>query len=431
MKKNKFNIAIIGLGNIGINLYKHLIQNKQSIKKKTNVELNIKYVSAKNKFKKRKVAIPKNKWLNNYLEASKRKDVDIVIELIGGSDGPAKKLVFNSIKNKKHVVTANKALISKHGNELSKLAEKNKVNLEFEAAVAGGVPIIRVIKEGLITNTINKIYGILNGTSNYILSKMSETKLNFKDVLENAKKLGYAESNPKSDLNGDDAKSKIQILSSLAFNSFINKSKITVEGIQNIDQVDISNAKILGYKIKHLAIAELKKNKLIQRVHPCMINEESYIGNINGVLNAVIIEGKPIGKFTMQGEGAGPGPTTSALVSDTCSILRGNIKLPFSIQNKNRKKIKSIDLSEEFFSSYIRLDVIDKTGVLSSITKILSKNKISVKRLIQNSFRSKKFASIIIISHKAKNSNLVKSISELSNKKFIINKPKFFRIEEI
>ncbi len=223
MKKNKFNIAIIGLGNIGINLYKHLIQNKQSIKKKTNVELNIKYVSAKNKFKKRKVTIPKNKWLNNYLEASKRKDVDIVIELIGGSDGPAKKLVFNSIKNKKHVVTANKALISKHGNELSKLAEKNKVNLEFEAAVAGGVPIIRVIKEGLITNTINKIYGILNGTSNYILSKMSETKLNFKDVLENAKKLGYAESNPKSDLNGDDAKSKIQILSSLAFNSFINK----------------------------------------------------------------------------------------------------------------------------------------------------------------------------------------------------------------
>ena len=431
MKKNKFNIAIIGLGNIGINLYKHLIQNKQSINKKTNAELNIKYVSAKNKFKKRKVNIPKNKWLNNYLEASKRKDVDIVIELIGGSDGPAKKLVFNSIKNKKHVVTANKALISKHGNELSKLAEKNKVNLEFEAAVAGGVPIIRVIKEGLITNTINKIYGILNGTSNYILSKMSETKLNFKDVLENAKKLGYAESNPKSDLNGDDAKSKIQILSSLAFNSFINKSKITVEGIQNIDQVDISNAKILGYKIKHLAIAELKKNKLIQRVHPCMINEESYIGNINGVLNAVIIEGKPIGKFTIQGEGAGPGPTTSALVSDTCSILRGNIKLPFSIQNKNRKKIKSIDLSEEFFSSYIRLDVIDKTGVLSSITKILSKNKISVKRLIQNSFRSKKFASIIIISHKAKNSNLVKSISELSNKKFIINKPKFFRIEEI
>ena len=431
MKKNKFNIAIIGLGNIGINLYKHLMQNKQSIKEKTNVELIIKYVSAKNKSKKRKVKIPKKKWLKNYLEASKNKNVDIVVELIGGSEGAAKKLVFNSIKNKKHVVTANKALISKYGDELSKLAEKNHVNLEFEAAVAGGIPIIRLIKEGLITNRINKIYGILNGTSNYILSKMSETKLNFNDVLKNAKNLGYAESNPKTDLNGDDAKSKIQILSSLAFQSFINRSKINVEGIQSIDQIDIFNAKRLGYKIKHLAIAELKKNQLIQRVHPCMIKKDSYISNINGVLNAVIIEGKPIGEFSIQGEGAGPGPTTSALVSDICSVLRGNIKFPFSIPNHNRKKIRSLDIGKELFSSYIRLDVIDKTGVLSSVTKILSKNKISVKRLIQNPLKSKKYASIIIISHKAKNTNLVRSISELANKKFVINKPKFFRIEDI
>ena len=204
-----------------------------------------------------------------------------------------------------------------------------------------------------------------------------------------------------------------------------------VNGIEDVDQVDISNAKVLGYKIKHLAIAEIKNNKLIQSVYPCLINKDSYIANINGVLNAVIIEGNPIGKFTIQGEGAGPGPTTSALVSDICSILRGNIKLPFSIPNSNRKNIRSEDLSNEYFSSYIRLDVVDKTGVLSSITKILSKNKVSVKRLIQNPFKSKKYSSIIIISHKAKNLNLVRSISELSNKKFIINKPKFFRIEEI
>tara|TARA_B100000029_G_scaffold237851_1_gene234902 strand:- start:2690 stop:3985 length:1296 start_codon:yes stop_codon:yes gene_type:complete len=431
MKKKNFNIAIVGLGNIGSSLFKHLIANRESIKKKTNVNLEVKYVSAKSRTKKRKINIPRNKWLKNYLDASKRKDVDAVIELIGGSDGAAKKLVFNSIKNKKHVITANKALISKHGDELSKLAEKNKVNLEFEAAVAGGVPIIRVIKEGLITNTIHKIYGILNGTSNYILSKMLEKDMSFTDVLNQAKKLGYAESNPAADLNGDDAKSKIQILSSLAFNCLINRSKINVEGIKSIDQIDIKNAKLLGYKIKHLAIAELKNNKLIQRVHPCMIAANSYISNIDGVLNAIIIEGKPIGKFTIQGEGAGPGPTTSALVSDICSLLRGNIKFPFSIPSKNRKKIASLDISEETFSSYIRLDVVDKTGVLSSITKILSKNKVSVKRLIQNPFKSKKFSSIIIISHRAKNSNLVKSINELSNKKFIINKPKFFRIEEI
>ena len=429
MKKKTFNLAIVGLGNIGSYFYKHLTYNKDQIEKKTNTNINIKYLSARNKSKKRKISIPKSKWIKNYLDVTKKKDVDIIIELIGGSEGPAKKLVFNGIKNRKHIVTANKSLISKYGNELSKLAESNKVNLEFEAAVAGGVPIIRVLKEGLITNKINKIYGILNGTSNYILSKMSESKLNFNEVLLNAKKLGYAESNPKSDLNGEDAKSKIQILSSLAFNCFINKSDINVEGIQSVDQIDIQNAETLGYKIKHLAIAELKENKLIQSVHTCMIKKNSYIANINGVLNAVIIEGKPIGNYTMQGEGAGPGPTTSALISDICSILRGNIKLPFTIADKNRKKIKTMNFSQQYFSSYIRLDVLDKAGVLSGITKILSKNHISVKRLIQNQFRSKKFASIIIISHQSKNSNITKAISELSNKKFIINKPKFFRIE--
>ena len=430
-KKKYLNIAIVGLGNIGSNLYKHLIKNRESIKRKTNVNLVVKYVSAKNRSKKRKINIPKKKWLKNYLEVSRHPNIDLVVELIGGSDGAAKKLVFNSIKNKKHVVTANKALISKHGDELARLAEKKKVNLEFEAAVAGGVPIIRVIKEGLITNKIHKVSGILNGTSNYILSNMDSGKMDFKSVLDKAKKLGYAESNPKSDINGEDVKSKIQILSSLAFNSFINKSKINLEGINNIDQIDIGNAETLGYKIKHLGLSEMENGKLIQRVHPCLIKKESQISNVNGVLNAVIIEGKPIGKFVLKGEGAGPGPTTSALVSDISSILRGNIKFPFSVSHSNRKKIKSLDLAEKIFSSYIRLDVIDKKGVLSSITKILSKNKISIKRLIQKPFKSKKFASIVIISHKAKNKNLIKCINQLNKNNFILSKPKFIRIEEI
>ena len=431
MKKKTLNIAIVGLGNIGLKLYEHLIKNKNSIKEKTNTDLVIKYVSAKNKFKKRKIKIPKTKWLKTYRDSFKFKDVDIVVELIGGAEGAAKNLVINSLKNKKHVVTANKALISKHGDYLSKLAETNKVNLEFEAAVAGGVPIIRVIKEGLITNKINKIYGILNGTSNYILSNMYDTNSSFKDVLNKAKELGYAESNPKTDLNGEDAKSKLQILSSLCFHSCITRTDINVEGIESIDSEDIRNSRTLGYKIKHLAIAELKNGKVIQRVHPCMIKKDSYISNINGVLNGVIIEGSPIGKFSIQGEGAGPGPTTSALVSDICSISRGNIKLPFLIKNINRKKIKSFNISEEFFSYYIRVDVVDKTGVLSLVTKILSQNKVSVKRLIQNPFKSKKNSSIIIISHKAKNSNLIKSINKISKQEFIINKPKFFRIENI
>tara|TARA_B100000929_G_scaffold290154_1_gene282810 strand:+ start:11791 stop:13089 length:1299 start_codon:yes stop_codon:yes gene_type:complete len=432
MKKNKkLNIAIVGLGNIGLNLYQHLAKNKKSIIEKNNINFEVKYVSAKNKNKKRRINISKKKWLKNYLLASRLTDVDVVVELIGGAEGAAKKLVFSAIKNKKHVITANKALISKYGDQLALLAEKKKVNLEFEAAVAGGIPIIRTLKEGLVANKTSRIYGILNGTSNYILSNMDKMKMDFKSVLDKAKKLGYAESNPKSDLNGEDVKSKIQILSSLAFNCFINKKKINLEGIGNIDEIDIKNAEILGYKIKHLGLSEIENGKLIQRVHPCLIKKESRISNVNGVLNAVIIEGKPIGKSILQGEGAGPGPTTSALVSDICSVLRGNIKFPFSISHSNRKKITPIDLSEKIFSSYIRLDVIDKKGVLSSITKIMSKNKISVKRLIQNPFRGKKFASIIIISHKAKNKNLVKCIKQLKKNNFILKNPKFIRIEEI
>ena len=255
MKNNKIlNIAIVGLGNIGSYLYKYLQTNKKILSKKNNCVPNVIFVSAKNKNRKRNIKINKKKWLNNYLDSTKSKNVDIIIELIGGAEGPAKKLVFNALKNKKHVVTANKALIAKYGDQLSKIAEQNNVNLEFEAAVCGGVPIIRSLKEGLIANKINRIYGIFNGTSNYILSTMDKKNKNFNDVLTDAKKLGYAETNPLSDLNGDDVASKLKILSSLCFNSFIDHN-IHVEGINFIDKVDIDNANKLGYKIKLLGVS--------------------------------------------------------------------------------------------------------------------------------------------------------------------------------
>ena len=215
------------------------------------------------------------------------------------------------------------------------------------------------------------------------------------------------------------------------FNKKISKNDCLMNGIEKIEFEDIEMANKLGFRIKLLGITEIIKGRLFERVHPCLIKKESRISNVNGVLNAVIIEGQPIGKSVLQGEGAGPGPTTSALVSDICSVLRGNIKFPFSVSHSNRKKIIPVDLSEKAFSSYIRLDVIDKKGVLSSITKTMSKNKISVKRLIQNPFRGKKFASIVIISHKTKNKNLVKCIKQLKTNSFILRNPKFIRIEEI
>ena len=426
----KLNIAIIGLGNIGSYLYKYLNDNKKILTEKNNCLPIVKYVSAKNRNKKRKIKIKKNQWLNNYLDATKIKDVDLIIELIGGAEGAAKKLVFNALKNKKHVVTANKALIAKYGDSLAKIAEKNKVNLEFEASVCGGVPIIRSLKEGLIANKISKIYGIFNGTSNYILSSMDKHNKDFKEVLLDAQKLGYAESNSSADLNGDDVSSKLKILSSLCFNSFLN-NKIYVEGINNIDKTDIINANKLGYKIKLLGFAELVSGKFYQRVHPTLIKKDSYVASIDGVLNAVITNGNPVGKSTIQGEGAGAAATTSALVSDISSILRGNIKFPFSLSNKERKKLKFENITDRFFSAYLRFEVIDKPGVLSDITNIFSKNKVSIKRLLQNPDKNKKISSIIIVTHKSKDKFLIKTLREVSKKKFIKHKPKLIRIDEI
>ena len=425
----KLNIAIIGLGNIGSYLFKYLNENKRILTEKNNCVPIISYVSAKNKNKKRNIKIRKIQWLNNYLDATKHKDIDLIVELIGGSEGPAKKLVFEALKNKKHVVTANKALIAKYGDQLSKIAEKNNVNLEFEAAVCGGVPIIRLLKEGLIANKISKVYGILNGTSNYILSAMDKQNKSFDVVLKNAKNLGYAESNPFSDLNGDDVAAKLKILSSLCFNSFLN-NKIYVEGIKDIDKQDIDNSNKLGYKIKLLGYAEILNNIIYQRVHPTLVKKSSYIGSIDGVLNAVIIDGKPMGQSIIQGEGAGSSATTSALVSDISSILRGNIKFPFSLSDDERKTLKFHNINERFFSAYIRFEVLDKPGVLSNITNAFSKNKVSIKRLVQDPNHNKKSSSIVIITHKSKDKFLNKIIKEITKKNYIKRKPKLIRIDD-
>ena len=427
----KINIAIVGFGNIGSYFYKILEKNKISISIKTGKIPFVKYISARNINKKRLIKIPNSKWIKNPLKLSLMDDVDIIFELIGGSEGMAKKLVFSALKNKKHVITANKALMAKYGDQLAHLAEKNNVNLEYEASVAGGIPIIRSIKDGLIANKINKIYGILNGTTNFILSSMENSRKSFSDVVDKAKKLGFAESNPTSDLNGNDSAAKLRILSSIAFNKMISKNKILTEGIQNINLTDILYAKELGYKIKLLSISEIKKKKLIERVHPCLISNKSYLANINGVLNAVVIDGLPVGKSVLQGEGAGPGPTSSALISDLCSVLKGNIQYPFGVSSALRKKIAKFDISKHFCSSYLRIEVKDLPGVLSSITKIFANNKISIKNLIQNPYKKNKKASIIIITHENLEKNYNNLLLNLIRNKFVIKKPTFIRIEKI
>jgi len=427
--KNKINIAIVGLGQIGNHLFNEIKIKKKEIELLTGKKINIAAISAKNKNKKRKFKINKKIFYKNPLKIIDKNKIDILFECIGLSDGISKKVVEKALKNYIHVITPNKALISKHGDYLSNIAERKKVNLEFEASVGGGIPILRTIKEGLSTNRITKVYGILNGTCNYILSEMDRTNDNFKNVLKKAQNLGYAEpGNPKLDINGYDTLAKVRILSSLAFKKKISKNELLMEGIENIEPKDFEIANQLNLKIKLLGVTEILNNKLFERVHPCLVKKNSYIGNVNGVMNAIILDGNPVGQSILQGEGAGPGPTSSALMSDLLSILRGNIKNPFGVSSRNRKNTSTFDVNNYENSLYLRFEVKDKPGVLSEITKKLAQNKISIQRMIQIPYNKLKTASIVIITHKARQINSNKLLRGLKKNKKILKKPVLIRL---
>ena len=427
--KKNINIAIIGLGQIGIYLYNELLKKKKEIEIKTGKKINIVAISAKNRNKKRRFKIDKKIFFSNPLKIIDKRKIDILFECIGKSDGISKKVVEHALKNKINVITPNKTLIAKHGDYLAKLAEKNHVNLEFEASVAGGIPILRTIKEGLVTNKIKKVYGILNGTTNYILSEMENSNETLETVLKKAQKNGYAEpGDAKFDLNGFDAFSKVRILSALAFNIKISKNNCIMEGIENIELKDIKIANQLNLRIKLLGISEIINNKLFETVHPCLVNKKSYIGNVNGVMNAVITEGKPVGETVLQGEGAGPGPTSSSLLSDLYSILKGNIKYPFGISFNRRKHIESFRNENYTNSLYLRFEVKDKPGVLSLITNRLAKYKISIKRIIQTPDKKKKIATIVIVTHKTSEKNSKNCLSVFKKNKNILKFPTLIRL---
>ena len=427
--KNKIKIAIVGLGQIGNHLYNEINIKKKEIELLTGKKINIAAISAKNKNKKRKFKINKKIFYKNPLRIIDKNKIDILFECIGLSDGISKKVVEKALRNGIHVITPNKALISKHGDYLSNIAERKKVNLEFEASVGGGIPILRTIKEGLSTNAITKVYGILNGTCNYILSEMDKTNDNFKNVLKKAQSLGYAEpGDPKLDINGYDTLAKVRILSSLAFKKKISRNNLLMEGIEFIEPKDFKIANQLNLKIKLLGITEIINNSLFERVHPCLVKKKSYIGNVDGVMNAVILEGKPVGESILQGEGAGPGPTSSALMSDLLSILRGNIKNPLGASSDKRKFISPFNINNYENSLYLRFEVKDKPGVLSEITKSLAKNHISIQRMIQIPDNKLKTASIVIITHKTRQLNSDNCLKSLKKNKKILRRPVLLRL---
>ena len=425
---NTVNIAVIGLGQIGNYLLNELKNKKKDIKLLTGQNIKVVAISAKNINKKRKFRINKKIFYKNPFEIFKTNKIDILFECIGLSDGISKKIVEKALKSKIHVITPNKALISKHGDHLSKIAEIKNVNLEFEASVGGGIPVLRTIKDGLATNKITKVVGILNGTSNYILTEMEKTKKTFKEVLFKSQKLGLAESNPKFDLDGSDVLSKVKILSSLAFKKKISFDSCLKEGIEDIDLKDIEMADNLNLRIKLLGITEIINNKLFERVHASLVPKDNYIANINGAMNAVILKGAPVGESVLQGEGAGPGPTSSALMSDLLSVLRGNIKYPFGIPNIKLQKISSYNKDHYENSLYLRLEVKDKPGVLSDLTKVLARYKISIERLIQIPDKKNKKATIVIITHKCLEKNSLSCIKSLNKNISILKNPVLIRL---
>ena len=415
------NIGIAGFGTVGQGFFSQINKNFKNFK--------VIQIAVKNVKKKRKINLKNIKVTSKVQELAINPNIQVLVECIGGSSGVAYKLVKTAIENKKHIITANKALLAIHGNELVKLAEKNNVSISYEAAIAGGIPIVKTVRENLKYNNISKIYGILNGTCNYILTKMEKEGKDFSLVLKDAQKLGFAELDPTFDIKGIDAAHKITLLSSLAFNVPIQFSSTYIEGVDKVELDDFRFAKEFGYKIKLLGIAERKKDSYEQRVHPCLVKEDSEIAKVENELNAVVVIDDMIGKTVLIGPGAGGKPTGAAIVADLIDLNRGNINLPLGNSISNSKKLKNINILDSSFAYYLKIVVKDEVGVMRRISDILARNKISIDQQKQEHSNKRGYATIVIITHKVKEKIFSKAIKEINNMKRINNKVKFIRIE--
>ena len=423
MVNSKIKIAIAGVGTVGKGLIDLLSKYKNKLS-----EIEISAIASRKK-QEIKGAIFKNTiFFNDAKELLKFKNYDILVELIGGEKGVSKDIVFNALREKKNVVTANKALVSKYWNKLHSLTEKNNCYLKYEAAVAGGIPIVKVIDEFLLSNKITKIYGILNGTSNYILSNMLSHKKEFKNILGEAQKLGYAESNPKFDIDGTDTAHKLSILSSLAFECYNNVSKIDNEGIENVDLQDLEIADSLGYKIKLLGLTELKNRNIKNFVYPCLISKDSFIAKIDGVYNGIVVESNFCKKSCFVGQGAGAHPTATSVLSDIISL---STKRKDSFIKSSKLYYEETSLQSRFGSYYLRFTTYDKPGVISGIANQFKNFKISMKSMLQKEkkFGNSKYATIVITTHNCLEENMMKALKKINRLNFIRKKTIYLRIE--
>ena len=429
MTKSKLNVAIIGLGTVGSGVIKLLKRQKSNIKNRTGIELELVAISAKNKRKKRSVDISPYRWIASPISIAKDPDVDVIVELIGDVDNTARKVIKEAINNGKHVVTANKSLLAKEGSIFEELARKKGVFLRYEAAVAGGIPIIKVLQDSLIVNKISKLYGVINGTCNFILTKMEAEGREYTDVFCEAKQLGYVESDPRLDIGGIDSAHKLALLSCLAFGTSLDFKGVKTEGIDHISIEDIEEAHLIGYKIKLLATAEYQKKLLRQEVSPKLIRKESPIAQVNGSTNIIAIEGEEIGTTIFSGPGAGMGPTASSVVSDLVAIASRKSKSTFLNGDKNNSSNRDKTLTKKS-SFYLRFVLKDKPGVIARLSGKLGSCGISINQMKQKPLPKQK-ATLIMTTHKTVRKSLEKALNDIKRLKICEQRPVSIEIEEI
>ena len=422
-------LGIAGLGTVGIGVIK-IIQNKLSLlEARTGKQILISAVTAKSKTKDRGIDLSSYQWERDPVSLANREDIDVFIELIGGHEGAAKEAVEIAISTGKNVVTANKALLAHHGHELALKAEENGSILRFEAAVAGGIPVIKSLTEGLAGNSINRIMGVMNGTCNYILTRMESSGLSYEKVFSEANELGYLEADPNLDIGGIDAAHKLSILSSIAFGTEINFNGVELDGIDKITINDINQAADMGFRIKLLGVSQMTSSGLEQRMSPCLVPTGSPLGQLEGGTNMIVMEGDQVGQIVLRGAGAGEGPTASAVVSDISDIARGISLATFGQPAKTLKKASS-SKSQTPAPYYLRMLLHDEPGALAKITKILSQFNVSIDRMRQYGHEDEN-APVLIVTHEIKHEDLMTAIQELPNTQVLKAQPLAIRIEAV
>lgn len=422
-------IAIAGLGTVGTGVIKIVQAHGAMLEARASRPIQIVAVSARSRHRDRGVDLSPYDWEDDPVALARRDDVDLVIEVMGGENGPAKATTKTALENGKHVVTANKAMMARHGQELAELAEKNGVALRFEAAVAGGIPVVKALSEGLAANAITRVLGVLNGTCNYILTEMERTGAAYSAVLDEAQKLGYAEADPTFDVGGFDAAQKLALLSAIAFGTRVDYDALRVEGIERLSLADIEHAAELGYRIKLLGVAQLVNGRVESRMQPCLVPGESLLGELEGVTNMVVIEGDAVGRIILAGPGAGEGPTASAIMGDVIDVAWGLI-LPAFGQPAATLAASNPASNTSDASYYLRFLLTDAPGTLAKVAAALGDAGVSINRMRQIQHAGGA-APVLIVTHETARAALDVALARIAASDVCMEEPVALRIEDV